>query len=245
MGSCPGFLLKFGQFRNLKNSPELHMNNLASSYKIPLQARRRRFRGFGAISGAYPNPPYSNPWAIAQAFCPNSANFGSSPIHPNYTWTISQVVAKSLCKLVGGVSGALERFPTLAQIRHVQSMGSCPGFLLKFGQYRNLENSPELHMNNLASSYKIPLPARRRRFRGFGAISGTYPNSPFSNPWTIAQAFCPNSANFGSSRIHPNYTWTISQVVTKSLCKLVWGVSGGLEQFPALTQIRHVQIHGL
>ena len=34
------------------------------------------FREFGAISGTHPNPPCSKPWAIAQAFCSKSADFG-------------------------------------------------------------------------------------------------------------------------------------------------------------------------
>ena len=34
------------------------------------------FRKFGAISSIHPNPPCSKPWAIAQAFCSKSADFG-------------------------------------------------------------------------------------------------------------------------------------------------------------------------
>ena len=39
------------------------------------------FRKFGAISSTHPNPPCSKLWAIAQAFCSKSADFGRFGIH--------------------------------------------------------------------------------------------------------------------------------------------------------------------
>ena len=39
------------------------------------------FREFGAISSTHPNPPCSKLWAIAQAFCSKSPDFGPFRIH--------------------------------------------------------------------------------------------------------------------------------------------------------------------
>ena len=62
MGYSPGFLLKIGGFRTIRNSPQIETNNPESSWK-------------------------------------------------------------SNCKLKGGLSGSLERFPALTQIRHLQNHG--------------------------------------------------------------------------------------------------------------------------
>ena len=56
--------------------------------EIHLEACRRHFWEFGAISGTYENPPCSKPWAIAQAFCSKSTNFGPLWIHLKSTQTI-------------------------------------------------------------------------------------------------------------------------------------------------------------
>ena len=47
--------------------------------------------------------------------------------------------------------------------------------------------------------------------REFGAISRTYQNRPFSNPWAIAQGFCSKTAKFRPLRIHPKTTQKVAQ----------------------------------
>ena len=96
--------------------------------------------------------------------------------HPESSWKFN-------CKIIGVVSGSLERFPTLAQIDPVQNMGYSPGFLLKIGGLRILRNSPQIFTNNPESSWKF-------------------------------------------------------------ICAHIGGISGRLERFPALFQIRHVGNHG-
>ena len=61
---------------------------------------------------------------------------------------------KSFQEGLGGVSESLERFPGLAKIRHVQTMGYSPGFLLKNGQISTLANSSEIDTNSCARSQK-------------------------------------------------------------------------------------------
>ena len=58
--------------------------------QIILEGFRRRFRMFGAISRIYQNPPCSNPWAIAQAFCSKTANFRPLRIHRNSTQAVAE-----------------------------------------------------------------------------------------------------------------------------------------------------------
>ena len=52
----------------------------------------RRFREFGAIYRTCQNPPFSKPWAIAQAFCSKTADFRPDRIHPKSTQTVAKVV---------------------------------------------------------------------------------------------------------------------------------------------------------
>ena len=66
---------------------------------IHSQACGKHFGEFGAISGTYQNPPSSKPWAIAQAFCSKSANFGPLQNHPKSTQTILQAVSNPFASM--------------------------------------------------------------------------------------------------------------------------------------------------
>ena len=89
MGYSPGFLLKIGQFRTLRNSPEIFPNSLASSFSSIFEA----FKGVQVrFLCPYRNQPCSKPWAIAQAFCSKSANFRPLRIHPKSTQRVAREV---------------------------------------------------------------------------------------------------------------------------------------------------------
>ena len=238
----------FAQNRSISDpfeiTPNLHQQS-RKQLKIYFPANRRRFREFGTIFDTYPNPPCSKPWAMAQAFCSKSADFGPLRIHLKSCLPNPKALRIAICKHIVGVSGSLERFsiptlyppsskpwaiaqafcsksvdfgpfrnhtkstPTISKVvenlfsskqeafqrvwndfRHLpksamfKTMGYSPGFLLKIGRFRTLANSPQIFTNNLESSYKY-------------------------------------------------------------ICKQIGGVSGSLERFSAPTQIRHVQNHGL
>ena len=84
------------------NNPEKHLHEQSRTIstrrqlEIHLQACKRRFREFGAISGTYQNPPCSKPWALAQAFvqnrpisdpCENVGQaLGTKSWHPRGSW---------------------------------------------------------------------------------------------------------------------------------------------------------------
>ena len=155
MGYSPGFLLKIGGFRNLRNSPQIFRNNPESTCKcickhiegisgnmerfptlaqigpvqnhglyprlfaqnrwisepseftpnlqeqsrkylqMHLQAHRGHFREYGTIPNSCPNRRSSKPWAIAQAFCSKSVDFGTFGIHPIYSGTIPKALANT------------------------------------------------------------------------------------------------------------------------------------------------------
>ena len=85
----------FAQNRPISDSYKITRNLPKQSCKqlvIHLQACRKHFVEFGAISGTYQNPPCSKPWAIVQAFSSKSVNFGLLRIHPNSTRTRPQAV---------------------------------------------------------------------------------------------------------------------------------------------------------
>ena len=91
MGYSPDFLVKIGQFRILENSPEPPKQS-RNQLEIDFQACTMVFREFGVIRRTYENPPFSKPWAMAQAFWSKSANLGSLGIHPKSTQTIEKPV---------------------------------------------------------------------------------------------------------------------------------------------------------
>ena len=91
--------------------------------EIHLQAYRRRFREFGAISRTYQNPPCSKPWAVAQAFCSKSANFRPLRIHPKSTPTIPQAARNPFAGTYEAFQGDWSNFQHLPNLRHVQNHG--------------------------------------------------------------------------------------------------------------------------
>ena len=178
-----------------------------------LQAHRGHFREYGTIPITCPNRPYSKPWAIAQAFCSKSVDFGTFGIQPKSFRNNPENTCKYIYKLTGGIWETLERFPTLAQIGPVQNHGRLPRV---FGQNRWISDPSEFTPNLQEQSRKyleIHFQTHSRHFREFGTIPSTYQNRPCSKPWAIAQAFCSKSVDFGPFGINPKSSGTISKVV--------------------------------
>ena len=74
----------FGPLRIHRKSTQ----TVPQELKIHLQGCRSRFKEFGAISRTYQNPPCSKPWAIAQAFCSKTVDFGHLRIRRKSTQTV-------------------------------------------------------------------------------------------------------------------------------------------------------------
>ena len=120
---------------------------------------------------------------------------------------------KSFQSSFGGISESLERFPVLAQIRHIQNHGLQPRlFTQKHSIFDPLEFSRIQHKQS-RKELEIILEGFRRHFREFGAISRTCPNPPCSKPWAIDQGFCSKTAKFRLSQILQKSTQTVAQRV--------------------------------
>ena len=91
---------------------------------------------FGTITGTYPYPPYSKPWAIVQGFWSKSAQFRPFGIHPKSSPTVQKVVGNpfaSTLKVFQGVWNDYRHLPISAIFK---TMGYSPGFLVKIGRFR-------------------------------------------------------------------------------------------------------------
>ena len=109
---------------------------------------------FGTIPGIYPNPPSSKPWAIAQAFCSNSVDFGPYEIHPKSSPTMPIVVGNPLASTKEAFHGVWNDSRHLPKSAIFKTVGYSPGVLLKLGRFRTLRNSPQIFTNNADSSWK-------------------------------------------------------------------------------------------
>ena len=110
-----------------------------------------------------------------------------------------------------------------------------PRLMLKIGRFGILEIYPKFTRAIGHKHLEIHLKACRRRFREFGAISGTYLNPPCYGPGFLLK-IGQLRALTNSPEIHTNHPASS----LKSICKHVGGVSGSLERFPVFTKIRHV-----
>ena len=238
----------FAQNRSISDTCEFSRNLYKQAQKqleIHLQACRRRFREFGTISRTYQNPPSSKPWAIAQAFCSKSVDFGHLRILTESLQTSPKNSQKSIFKHAGDVSESLGRFLKLTKIRPLQNHGLQPRL---FAQNRSISDTCEFSRNlyqHVQKQFEINFQACRRRFREFGTISRTYQNPPSSKPWAIAQAFCSKWVDFGHLRILTESLPTRLKNSEKSPFKHAGDVSESLGRFLKLTKIRPLQNHGL
>ena len=212
IGYSPGFLLKIGQLRTLANSPEIHSNSPASNQKYI-------YKHIGVFSGSLERFPtlakirHVQKHGLQPRLLPKigqARTLANSPeIHSNSPASTQ----KTLCKNIGVLSESLERFPTLAKIRHVQKHGLQPRL---FAQNRPRSDPSAFTRNPFKQSRKhleIHLQAYRSPFRKFGAISNTCQNPPCSKAWAIAQAFCSKSAKLGHQRIHPQSIQIVPQAL--------------------------------
>ena len=237
----------FAQNRPISNPSEFTRNPFKQSRKhieSHLQVYRSPFRKFGKISNTCQNPPCSKPWAIAQAFCSKSANFGTWRIHPKSIQIVPQAIRNTFTSTQESFQDVWSDFQHLRKSAMFKSMGYSPGFCpksAKLGHQRihpkSIEIVPEGLRNPDASIQES-----------------------FQKIWSDFQQL-PKSAMFKSMGYSPGFLLKIGQVRTlahspeihsnspastqKSICKHIGVFSESLERFPTLAKIRHVQKHGL
>ena len=140
--------------------------------------------------------------------------------------------------------GVWADFQHLPKSPMFKTMGYSPGFFVKIGRFRLIQNYPEIFTNNPACSQKTICKHLGDVFREFGPISSTCQNQPFSKPWAF-WAFWSKSADFGSFQILSKTSRTIRYVVRNKFANIFATFVGSWGRFPALAKISHVQNHGL
>ena len=105
------------------------------------------------------------------------------------------------------------------------------GFLLKIGRFRTLRNSPQIFTKHPQSSWKTIC-------KHIGDVSGSWERFPAFTKSVISKTMgillkIGRSDLRNSAQIFTNNP----ESSCKSICKHMGGVSGTLEQFPALSQI--------
>ena len=164
---------------------------------------------------------------------------------PKTSRTSLYAVRNPFASILATFLGSLGRFPALAKIRHLQNHGYSPGFFVKIGRFRLIENSPENFTNKSLRTQQSICKHICDVFREFGPISSTYQNPPSSKPWAIAQAFLSKLADFGSLHILSKTSLTSLYAVRNPFASIFATFLGSLGRFPALVKIGHVQYHGL
>ena len=245
MGYSLGFLVKIGRFRLIANSLQNFTNKSLRSQKSICKHLGDVFREFRPISSTCQNQPFSKPWAIAHAFSSKSADFVSLKIFPKTSRTSLYALRNPFASMLATFLGSLGRFPALAKIRHLQNHGYSPGFFVKIGRFRLIDNSPENFTKKSLRTQQSICKHICDVFREFGPISSTYQNPPSSKPWAIAQAFRSKSADFGSFQILSKTSRMSLYVVRNPIASIFATFLGSFGRFPALVKIGHVQYHGL
>ena len=147
----------FAQNGSISDTCEFSRNlyqHAQKQFEIPFQACRRRFREFGTISRTYQNPPSSKPWAIAQAFCSKSVDFGPLRILTESVTTCSKILGNPLSSMQATFQRVWDDFSHLPKSAIFKTMGYSPGFLLKIGRFRTLANSYGIFTNKPKNSQK-------------------------------------------------------------------------------------------
>ena len=237
----------FAQTRPSSDPSEFTRNPFKQCRKhieIHLQAHRSPFRKFRAISNTCENPPCSKAWAIAQAFCSKSANFGPQRIQPKSIQIVPEAHRNPFASIQESFQKVWEDFQHLPKSAMFKSMGYSPGFLLKIGQLRTLANSPEIHSNSPASNQKYI-------YKHIGVFSGSLERFPtlakirHVQKHGLQPRLLPKIGHARTLANSPEIHSNSPASTQKTLCKYIGVLSESLERFPTLAKIRHVQKHGL
>ena len=113
MGYSPGFLLKIGGFRTLRNSPQIFWNNSESSWKSicthigDISESLERFLDL-------PKSAMFKTMGYCPGFLVRIGGLRTLRNSPHIFRNNPESTCKYIYKLTGGISESLERFPTLA-----------------------------------------------------------------------------------------------------------------------------------
>ena len=146
---CPKSV-DFGPLRILTESLQTSPKTVTN----PFASMQATFQRVWTISRTYQNPPSSKPWAIAQAFCSKSVDFGHLRILTESLPTCSKIVGNQLSSMQATFQRVWDDFSHLPKSVLFKTMGYSPGFLLKIGRFRTLANSHGIFTNKPKNSHK-------------------------------------------------------------------------------------------
>ena len=199
---------------------------------------------FGTISSTYKNPPFSKPWAIAQALCSQSADFGPFGIHSKSSCTSLKVVLNTFASILEAFQEVSNDFQHLTKSAIFKTMGYSPGFLQEIGRFRDLRNLPQIFTKKSKSSRK----SIWKPIGGIQEVSNDFQHltkSAILKTMGYSPGFLLKIGRFCTVRNPLQIFLYEPESSFKYICKYIGGVSGSFERFPALNQIRHFQNHGL
>ena len=237
----------FAQNRSISDPCEFSRNLQEQAQKqseIHLQAWRRRFRKFGTISRTYQNPPSSKQWAIAQAFCSKSVDFGSLRILTESLGTSPKTVRNQFASMQATFQRVWDDFSHFPKSALFKTMGYSPGFLLKIGRFRTLANSHGIFRNKPKNSQKSICKQEGDVSESLGRFFALTKIRPLQHHVLQARLFAQNGSISDTCEFSRNLQEQ-AQKSQKSICKQEGDVSESLGRFFALTKIRPLQIHGL
>ena len=224
MGYSPGFLVKIGRFRLIPNSPENITNKSLRPQTSICTHVGDGFREFWPISSTYQNPPSSNPWAIAQAFCSKSADCGSFQILSKTSRTSLYAVRNPFPSILATFLSSLGRFPAIAKISHVQNHGLQPRL---FGQNRPISAHSKFsgkHHEQVFTHLEIHFQASWRRFQGVWADFQHLPKSAMFKTMGYSPGFLVKIGRFRLIPISPENITNKSLRPLTSICTHVGDV---------------------
>ena len=133
------FCSKSADFRPLRIHPKSTQTvaqAITNHFRAVLEAFQRVWSDFQDLQ----NRPCSKPWAIAQAFCSNSADFRPLRIHPKATQTVAQAITNHFRAVLEAFQRVWSDFQDLPNSAMFKTMGYSPWLLLESGRFSTLTN---------------------------------------------------------------------------------------------------------
>ena len=244
MGYSPGFLLKIGRFRTIRNSLQIFLYEPESSFKYIC-------KHIGGVSGSFERfpvltkSPIFKTMGYSPGFLLKIGRFRTIRNLPQIFTKKCKSSWKSIWKHIGGVSGRLERFPALIQIHHFQKRWAiAQAFCSKspdFGPFGTYPKSSPKSPKVFGNPFGIPLEAFQEVSNDFQHLT----KPTIFKTMGYSPGFLLEIGRFRALRNSLQIFLYVPESSFKYICKHIGGVSGSFERFPALNQIRHFQNHGL
>ena len=155
-----------------------------------------------------------------------------------------KVVGNQFVSILGAFQGVWNDSQDLTKSAIFKTMGDSPGFVLKIGRFRAIRNSKQIFMNEPESCWKS-ISKHIGGFQGVWNDSRHLTKSAIFKTMGYSPGFLLKIGRYRAIRNSQEIFMNEPESSWISISKRIGGVSGSLERFPGLDQIRHLQNHGL